>query len=898
MNNFPRIVLLGVFLTLCLMAAITVSKIASATGSWTTKASMPTARTGPAVGTINGKVYVAGGCCTQFFPPFGRFHNLEVYDPVSDSWTTNAPIPLAVYAAPAGVLNGKLYVAGGQASQTDGTNRADLQVYDPVTDSWSTQTPLPFPSAAGAAGVITGKLYVAGGMNPPNTASVDDLRVYDPLTDSWTTLAPMSVQRAVAVGGVVNGILYVAGGIDSAGTVLTSVEAYDPATNTWSNKASMPFVRSNPAGQVLNGKLFVVGGSDGGVATPTVQVYDAANDSWTIETPMNNPRTLPGAAVEDGVLYVVGGFTGSSNLLSSHEAFTGVESPTPTPTPVCTSPPANMVSWWPGDGNADDIQGGNNGTPLNGAAFAPGKVGSAFSFDGVDDFVTVPYRPSLNLTQTLSIDAWVKPSVANLYGGIVEKTVNDHVNTQYMMDLEGGVVFFRLIIVPGVDHRTVRSNLPIPVNEWTHVVGTWDGNLMRLFINGVEQTETVAVTESINSGAGPTRIGSLGDNVYRFNGLIDEVEIFSRALSAEEIVAIYDAGSAGKCKNIDQCPDDPNKTAPGACGCGAPDTDNDGDGISNCQDNCPNNFDPDQTDGDGDGVGDLCDTCANDPNKVSPGECGCGVPDTDSDNDGSPDCFDACPTDPNKTSPGLCGCGNVDTDTDDDGTADCSDACPNDRDKIAPGACGCGVPDTDADNDGIPDCQDNCPNTFNPDQSDSNNDGVGDACTSSQFPAGGVFVIGDNSNLAIGATVYFWGAQWSQNNPMSGGAAPKSFKGFENGSQQPVCGGTWASQPGNSSSPPPSVPQYMAVIVSSSIQKNGSIITGNIRKIVIVETNPGYPSPGHVGTGRVVSVYCVSSSSASFFDELFRMDEAEAWMHLMVRMPLACRTPVAGSSRL
>src|SRR6185436_20704214 len=138
---------------------------------------------------------------------------------------------------------------------------------------------------------------------------------------------------------------------------------------------------------------------------------------------------------------------------------------------VCTSPPTNMISWWPGDGDADDIQGGNNGTPQNGAAFAPGKVGPAFSFDGVDDFVGVPNSANLNLTEALTIDAWVNPSVAFQNGGIVEKTVGDQVNTQYLLDLEGGVVFFRLIIVPGVDHRTVHSNSPIPINEWTHIAG-------------------------------------------------------------------------------------------------------------------------------------------------------------------------------------------------------------------------------------------------------------------------------------------------------------------------------------------------------------------------------------------------------------------------------------------
>jgi hypothetical protein len=53
----------------------------------------------------------------------------------------------------------------------------------------------------------------------------------------------------------------------------------------------------------------------------------------------------------------------------------------------CLQPPAGLVSWWPGDGNANDIQDGNHGTLQNGVTFAPGMVGQAFSFDGVDDYV-------------------------------------------------------------------------------------------------------------------------------------------------------------------------------------------------------------------------------------------------------------------------------------------------------------------------------------------------------------------------------------------------------------------------------------------------------------------------------------------------------------------------------
>jgi subtilisin family serine protease len=83
-----------------------------------------------------------------------------------------------------------------------------------------------------------------------------------------------------------------------------------------------------------------------------------------------------------------------------------------------------------------------------------------------------------------------------------------------------------------------------------------------------------------------------------------------------------------------------------------------------------------EPDGDGDGVIDGCDGCPNDGNKTSPGACGCGVPDTDGDGDGTPDCIDGCPSDGNKTSPGQCGCGVPDTDSDGDGVADCNDVCP------------------------------------------------------------------------------------------------------------------------------------------------------------------------------------------------------------------------------
>ncbi|QTA93925.1 carboxypeptidase-like regulatory domain-containing protein [Desulfonema magnum] len=190
-------------------------------------------------------------------------------------------------------------------------------------------------------------------------------------------------------------------------------------------------------------------------------------------------------------------------------------------------------------------------------------------------------------------------------------------------------------------------------------------------------------------------------------------------------VADTDTDKDGSADCHDDCPNDANKTAPGTCGCGVADTDSDNDGVPNCNDNCPNDpgkTDPGvcgcgvaDTDSDRDGTLNCKDGCPNDRNKTAPGQCGCGKADADSDGDGTLNCKDGCPSDPGKTSPGTCGCGVADSssDRDSDGTIDCLDGCPDDPDKTSPGGCGCGNPDTNSDGDSKPDCTDGCPNDPN-----------------------------------------------------------------------------------------------------------------------------------------------------------------------------------------
>jgi hypothetical protein len=222
-----------------------------------------------------------------------------------------------------------------------------------------------------------------------------------------------------------------------------------------------------------------------------------------------------------------------------------------------------MVSWWPGDGNAEDIEGDNDGTLKNGATFAAGMVGQAFSFDGVDDFVEVPENGSLDFNGSFSIDLWVKPDEfpdPDYAAPMVSKYDLTQgpwfVGVSFDFMLRDGQVQFLLACGGAGGHLMYRrTGLGIiPVGEFSHVAAVYRQEIPRLeiYVNGQLQSGTNlgANCSSINQTDVPVTIGKrIKYKTELFtHGLIDEVEIFNRALEPEEIQAIYDAGSAGKCK--------------------------------------------------------------------------------------------------------------------------------------------------------------------------------------------------------------------------------------------------------------------------------------------------------------------------------------------------------------
>jgi hypothetical protein len=120
-----------------------------------------------------------------------------------------------------------------------------------------------------------------------------------------------------------------------------------------------------------------------------------------------------------------------------------------------------------------------------------------------------------------------------------------------------------------------------------------------------------------------------------------------------------------------------------------------------------------------------------------------------------------------------------------------------------------------------------------------------------------VFVIGDETPHGVGSVVFFWGSQWWKHNPVSGDVSNgiASFKGYAS-SADDFCGGSWSAKPGKGSPPSLSSESSITVIVTSTVNKSGSQISGNIVRILLVEPSAG--DGDKWGSGVVTQVTCGS----------------------------------------
>jgi hypothetical protein len=224
---------------------------------------------------------------------------------------------------------------------------------------------------------------------------------------------------------------------------------------------------------------------------------------------------------------------------------------------ACVPAPPGLGAWWSGEDNALDRLGNFPGTLANGVGYGPGFVGRAFQFDGIDDSMRVGLLGGIGLTETdpLTIAAWVNTGAAGspapqVIAGNYMGEGGGTGNFSLSLRIDSGNLMFAINQRQLADTHVTTAI----TNGWHLVVATYDGSVIALHVDGELRgsaprsfSDSTPNTRGWNIGNFSDETNSVHGFNSSFNGLIDEVAVFSRALGANEISAIFSAGSAGIC---------------------------------------------------------------------------------------------------------------------------------------------------------------------------------------------------------------------------------------------------------------------------------------------------------------------------------------------------------------
>ncbi|MFC4112797.1 LamG-like jellyroll fold domain-containing protein [Nonomuraea zeae] len=289
------------------------------------------------------------------------------------------------------------------------------------------------------------------------------------------------------------------------------------------------------------GSLAATGGQGGAQLTWTASTDNVAVAGYTVHRSTTAGFTPSGANqvgstastsfADSGVAagtyhYRVVAFDASSNTsASSNEA-----------SAVVTEPPVNTglvaaygMNAGTGTAVADSSGTGNTGT-ATAATWAAGKYGQALSFNGTSSWVTVPDASTLDLTGGMTLEAWVRPASVSGWRTVLMKEFGADLAYAVMGSGSSGPAAFI--------HTSSGANAPapsnLPLNTWSHVGATYDGSTLRLYVNGV-QVATNPTVGNLRVGTGPLRIGGNSGSGEYFSGLIDEVRVYNKALTAAQV---------------------------------------------------------------------------------------------------------------------------------------------------------------------------------------------------------------------------------------------------------------------------------------------------------------------------------------------------------------------------
>jgi hypothetical protein len=211
----------------------------------------------------------------------------------------------------------------------------------------------------------------------------------------------------------------------------------------------------------------------------------------------------------------------------------------------------NLVGWWKfDDGNgttAVDSAGGHNGTLINGPTWTTGQIGGGLKFDGINDYVEVPNNASLE-PGYITLSAWIRPDILSRDMVLIGKSNYSNATAeQYDLAIKPSGIPYSSIkrnssCAIGQGWKGVFSTHPLTIGQWCLVTSTWDGSVFKLYINGelTDSNSNVPAGFIDSCPGGTLRFGIWwSKDLCAFQGVMDDVRIYNRALSADEVLQLY-----------------------------------------------------------------------------------------------------------------------------------------------------------------------------------------------------------------------------------------------------------------------------------------------------------------------------------------------------------------------
>ena len=212
--------------------------------------------------------------------------------------------------------------------------------------------------------------------------------------------------------------------------------------------------------------------------------------------------------------------------------------------PSCVIPPASLAHWWPGESNGSDLIGGDDGTLVGTVTYAPGVVGQAIRFG--NGYFRLSHVYGGSGTSEVTVMAWIQTAQTgpSAWQAIFSSTNSSFVHFQ--TSAVGGAAVYT---DPGsAQFNEIPSFGPTPVGVWRHVALTAKPGEIRIFENGAIISQLNNPFTYITQASDAVLIGNGYAYGRPFPGLVDELQVYDRALSAAEVQQIYAAGSDGVCR--------------------------------------------------------------------------------------------------------------------------------------------------------------------------------------------------------------------------------------------------------------------------------------------------------------------------------------------------------------